>query len=69
MEPLEYLVADLALNMTLFLNLVQQEIYSQRVNEDAFLFVVCCYKYASQGYLFSANENVPYVHPRHIIFA
>lgn len=36
MEPLEHLVADLALHMILFLNLVQQEIYSHRENEDCF---------------------------------
>lgn len=70
MKPLEHLVADLALNMILFLDLVQQEIYSHRKNEDCFFsFIVCCDKYASQGHLFFANKNVPYVHPSHIIFA
>lgn len=68
MEPLEHLVPDLALNMILFLHLVKQEIYSHRKNEDC-SFIVCCDKYASQGHLFFANENVPYVHPSHIIFA
>lgn len=36
MEPLEHLVPDLALNMILFLRLVQQEICSHRKNGDCF---------------------------------
>lgn len=62
-EPLEHLVADLVLNMILFLNLIQWEIYNNsRKNENCFLLYHLVWNYASLGHLFFVSKNVPYVY-------
>lgn len=59
--PLEHLVADLVLNLILFLYLIQQEICNSRKNEDCFSLTICRDKYAGQGHLSLVNKNVPCV--------
>lgn len=70
MEPLGHLVADLTSHMILFLNLVQQEIYSHRKNEDCFSLSLSVVIHILAKATFSLQaKNVPYVHPGPAIFA
>lgn len=64
MEPLEHLVADLALHTILFLNLVQQEIYSHRENENCFSLSLSVVINMLAKATFSLQaKNVSYVQP------